>query len=216
MPVLVFVPPPLAHPAVGVSAALSWFPCPRLPVRHFRWSALSISSLWLSFRWAPHACCVACACDPAASASPPSPCLFARAFGDVPSQGAGRAVPGGPCPSPFPDPVPCSACLVCGGGGPVSVSPWRAFGRVPLGAGSVWPGQPVVLGGWVWGMGWCPFAGAGPAAAPPAGSCWARLPCAASGGVAASCYRQGGAWGVGGGGSRVAETPRLPAWRCAA
>ena len=40
----------------------------------------------------------------------PSPCLIARALRETSSQGAGRAVPGGSCPSAFPAPVPCSAC----------------------------------------------------------------------------------------------------------
>ena len=50
-----------------------------------------------------------CACAPAASAPFPPPRVgVVRTPGVVPVQGAGRAVPCGPCPSAFPAPVPCA------------------------------------------------------------------------------------------------------------
>ena len=49
----------------------------------------------------------------------------------VPVQGAGKAVPGGSCPSTFPALMPCFACLVCGGVSPVPASPSLAPGRSP-------------------------------------------------------------------------------------
>ena len=69
-----------------------------------------------------------CAPVPAACALPPLVGVT-RALCAVPLQRAGRAVPGGPCPSAFPAPVPCSACLVLRGeGGPVPASPCLAPG----------------------------------------------------------------------------------------
>ena len=57
--------------------------------------------------WAP-----LCRPRPAACAPPPPLCFgVARALRAVPVQGAGRAVPGGSCPSAFPAAVPCSAYL---------------------------------------------------------------------------------------------------------
>ena len=46
----------------------------------------------------------------------------------VPALGAGRAVPRGPCPSACPAPVPCSVWRAWGGGGPVPVPPYLAWG----------------------------------------------------------------------------------------
>ena len=46
----------------------------------------------------------------------------------VPALGAGRAVPRGPYPSACPAPVPCSVWRAWGGGGPVPVPPYLAWG----------------------------------------------------------------------------------------
>ena len=64
----------------------------------------------------------------------------------VPALGAGRAVPRGPCPSACPAPVPCSVWRAWGGGGPVPVPPYLAWGCVPPG-GRVC-GVHVPGGGW--------------------------------------------------------------------
>ena len=66
-------------------------------------------------------------------ASPLLPLPFARAPREVPLQDAGRAVPGGSCPSVFPARVPCSACCWWGGGGG-GPAPASAF----LFPGGVW------------------------------------------------------------------------------
>ena len=49
----------------------------------------------------------------------------------VPALGACRAVPRRLCPSACPAPVPCSVCRALGGGGPVPVPPYRAWGCAP-------------------------------------------------------------------------------------
>ena len=49
----------------------------------------------------------------------------------VPALGAGRAVPRGPCPSACPAPVPCSVWGPQGGGRPVPVPPYLAWGCAP-------------------------------------------------------------------------------------
>ena len=46
----------------------------------------------------------------------------------VPALGAGRALPRGPCPSACPAPVPCPVSRAWGGGGPVPVRPYPAWG----------------------------------------------------------------------------------------
>ena len=73
----------------------------------------------------PFAC--VCARTPAASAPPPLGGV-ACAPHAVPALGAGRAVPRGPCPSACPAPVPCSVWRAWGGGGPVLVPPYLAWG----------------------------------------------------------------------------------------
>ena len=69
----------------------------------------------------------------------------------VPALGAGRAVPRGPCPSACPAPVPCSVWRALGGGGPVPVPPYLAWG---CGGGSrASPGGvPSTVARGVWGQ----------------------------------------------------------------
>ena len=76
----------------------------------------------------------------------PCPAVFAlrvtRGLRAAPVQGAGRPVPGSPCPSVFPARVPCSACLVWRG---LTWSPclpaWLRVLR-PHGGQPMWPGPP--------------------------------------------------------------------------
>ena len=49
----------------------------------------------------------------------------------VPALDAGRAVPRGPCHSACPAPAPCSVRRACGGGAPVPVPPYLAWGCAP-------------------------------------------------------------------------------------
>ena len=65
----------------------------------------------------------------------------------VPALGAGRAVPRGPCPSACPAPVPCSVWRAWGGGCPVPVPPYLAWGCG--GGGGARGGAPPA---WVWGV----------------------------------------------------------------
>ena len=68
----------------------------------------------------------------------------------VPALGAGRAVPRGPCPSACPAPVPCSVWRAWGGGGPVPVCPYLAWGCCcgwRLRSGAVPPPTARPLGG---------------------------------------------------------------------
>ena len=69
-------------------------------------------------------------CALALQRRPPPPPLggVACAPRAVPALGAGRAVPRGPCPSACPAPVPCSVWRAWGGGGPVPVPPYLAWG----------------------------------------------------------------------------------------
>ena len=76
---------------------------------------------------------------------PPPPLLGGVAYAPraVPALGAGRAVPRGPCPSACPAPVPCSVWRAWGGGGPVPVPPYLAWGcggggRASPGGGAVY------------------------------------------------------------------------------
>ena len=120
--------------------------------------------------------CPPCACSlvlPWRLGPLPPPAFLACALREVALRGADRAVPGCPCPSAFPVRVPCSACLVWGGGWPslrVSLPGLqsRAFGnhlnapnrsgagvpqqsRAFTGVGSLCLGLSV--GGWAGGRG---------------------------------------------------------------
>ena len=104
--------PPCPRVPRGACCGLS---CPgvpslRQPVRH---SMRARFGCPLGPRRVPVAC--VCARAPAAYAPPPPLRVgVARALHAVLVQGAGRAVPGGWCPSAFPAPVPCSASLALG------------------------------------------------------------------------------------------------------
>ena len=98
-----------------------------------------------------------CARAPAASAPPPVGGV-ACAPRVVPGLRAGRAVPRGSCPSACPAPVPCSVWRALGGGGPVPVPPYLAWGCG--GGGRASPG----------GVPWCVRAGRPPGPdCPPSG-----------------------------------------------
>ena len=82
-------------------------PSLRLPVRHSTRSVRSAGSVRLPFGSAPRVRCVCVrSCSRGLRASPPLRLGVARALRAVPVQGAGRAVPGGWCPSAFPAAVP--------------------------------------------------------------------------------------------------------------
>ena len=160
VPGLVLSPPPRVPRGACSPLPLLGVPCPRL-----HWYAIPGGPFVPRAR----SDCLFGACPlpvvwfftraPVVSVSPGLLSLFARPLRAVPSQGAGRAVFGGPCPSAFPYRVPCSSCLALGGrgGGPVPVSPCLASIARPHGAGCVWPGQPVVRMGWAGqGGGWGP------------------------------------------------------------
>ena len=69
----------------------------------------------------------------------------------VPALGASRAVPRGRCPSACPAPVPCSVWRAWGGGGPVPVPPYLAWGCGSGGRAS--PGRrPSTVARGVWGQ----------------------------------------------------------------
>ena len=90
-------------------------PSLRLPVRHSMRFVRSEGSVRLPFGSAPRVPCVCVrSCFPDVR-PPPPPVGVARTLRAVPLQGAGRALPGGSCPSAFPAPVPCSAYLALGG-----------------------------------------------------------------------------------------------------
>ena len=153
-----FSPPPPASPfrraplvrvadcPVWVSLALAcWYAIPRgLCVPRARSGCPS------SARRVPVDCVGALALPRCA---PPPPLVgVTPALCAVPVQGAGRAVPGDPCPSAFPAQVPCSACLVCvGEGGPVPASPWLALGRTPSPWWAHVAGAALVAFSDVWG-----------------------------------------------------------------
>ena len=88
----------------------------------------------------------------------------------VPALGAGRAVPRGPCPSACPAPVPCSVWRAWGGGGPVSVPPYLAWGCG--GGGRASPGGvPSTVARGLWGQA-LPL----PRLPPHWAGCWGPLP----------------------------------------
>ena len=83
----------------------------------------------------PFACVCARALAVSASFLPPRVGV-ARAACRVLVQGAGRALPRGPCPSAFPASVPCALWLACGRGRPGPVPPVPCFRScAPLRAG---------------------------------------------------------------------------------
>ena len=110
--------PPCPRVPRGAWSGLSrpGVPSLRLPVRHSMRCVRSAGPVWLPFGSAPRVHCVCVrSCSRGVRASPPLRVLVARALHAVPVQGAGRAVPGGSCPSAFPAAVPCSAYLARGG-----------------------------------------------------------------------------------------------------
>ena len=82
--------------------------------------------------------CPLCVCALALSRrphpSPLSPGWCGARTPWVPVLGAGRVVPGGPCPSPCPASVPCTVWVAWGGGGPVPFPPtWLGAAHSPRG-----------------------------------------------------------------------------------
>ena len=117
----------------GLCVLRAWYSCPS--------GARRVPVLW------------PCARASAVSASPPAPFPHARTRREVPWQGAGTPVPGGPCPSAFPDRIPCPPCFVLGGFARSTCLPaWLPVACLDGGV-SVWPAQPVVRGGLVQGGG---------------------------------------------------------------
>ena len=122
-------------------------------------------SVWLPFGSSPGVRCVCVrSCSNGVRVSPPLRVGVARALRAVPVQGAGRAFPGGLCPSAYPATVPCSPYLARRGVA-WSPRPLALFGvtRPPAGRPSffVLPFRAVGaargrLGGtpfaWVWGV----------------------------------------------------------------
>ena len=95
---------------------------------------------------------LSCVCARALAVSAPPPPLAGVACAPrvVPALGAGRAVPRGPCPSACPAPVPCSVWRAWGGGVPVPVPPYLAWGCG--GGGRASPGGvPSTVARGVWG-----------------------------------------------------------------
>ena len=79
-------------------------------------SVRSAGQVRLPFGSAPRVRCVCLrSCSRSVCAPPPFRVGVARALRAVPVQGAGRAVPGGSCPSAFPAAVPCDPYLAFGG-----------------------------------------------------------------------------------------------------
>ena len=106
--------PPCSRVPRGACCGLSCRGVPSLrpPVRHSIRSVRSAGSVWLPSGSAPRVRWVwVRSCFRGVRASPPLRVGVARALRVVPVQGAGRAVPGGSCPSAFPAAVPCSAYL---------------------------------------------------------------------------------------------------------
>ena len=92
-----------------------------------------------------------CALAPPRRPPPPPPGGVACAPRVVQALGAGRAVPRGPCPSACPAPVPCCVWRALGGGGPVPVPPYLAWGCG--GGGRASPGGvPSTIARGVWGQ----------------------------------------------------------------
>ena len=152
----------------GVCCGLSrpGVPSLRLPVRHSMWSVRSPGSVRLPLGSAPRVRWVwVRSCSRGPHASPPPRVDVARALRAVLVQGAGRAVPGGLCPSAFPAPVPCPAYLALGGW-PGPFVPLPALGSLsPLRAGLPWRAGFARCGGgsrasggggatlaWIWGV----------------------------------------------------------------
>ena len=167
---LVFPSPPLSpyvpsgHRGVCGGLFRPGVPCPRPLVRHSMWSACSAVSSGNPFGSRPVSVVCPCALAPAPLAPPP-PFPVTRAPCEVPSQGAGRAVPCGSCPSAFPARVPCSVLPVGGRGGvggPAPVPPSLFLLSVhgsPSMGGDVHRGSGPVAraAGWPgWGAGWSP------------------------------------------------------------
>ena len=136
VPVFVSSPVPPSRPA---------FPAVRVAGRPVqvsltlaRWYAISCG---LCVPRAPSGCPsrngrmpLACVCAGALAASAPFPppwVAVACAPRLVPVQGAGRALPCGPCPSAFPASVPCPICCLWGGCGLVPFPLCLAWGRLP-------------------------------------------------------------------------------------
>ena len=160
--------PPFPRAPCGACCGLSrpGVPSFRLPVRHSMRYLRSAVWVWLRFGSAPRVCCV-CVRLCSRSVRPPPPVGVARAPRVVPVRGAGRAVPGGLCPSAFPAPVPCSTFLARGGW-PGPFVPLPGSGSLaPLWAGLCVRGGPA-LGGRGGGRarGW------GPACVPPPLGAW--------------------------------------------
>ena len=110
--------PPCPRVPRGACCGLSHLGVPplRLPVRHSMRSVRSAGSVRLPFGSAPHVRWVwVRSCSRGVRAPPALRIGAARTLRVVPLQGAGRAVPGGLCPSAFPVAVPCSAFLARGG-----------------------------------------------------------------------------------------------------
>ena len=147
VPVLVSLPCPPPRPHVPRAAcdgsSRPGFPYACPPVRHSMRSVRPAGSVRLSFCFprVPFAC--VCARAPAASAPFPPPGVgVARVPRVVPVQGAGRAVPCGPCPSASPASVLCVVWLALGGGAFHALSPRTLFRVVcALVGGSVRPGR---------------------------------------------------------------------------
>ena len=130
-----------------LASCLFRFPLPAPRVPRCVWRAVPSGSPLPSLAGTPfHAVCAFCALGPVALPVVPacpfrvcalalSRCPFPPPLGGVacascvvPALGAGRAVSRGPCPSACPAPVPCSVWRAWGGGGPVLVPPYLAWG----------------------------------------------------------------------------------------
>ena len=116
--------PPRVSRAVCGGPSRPGVPYPRSLVRHSMRSVRSAGSVGLPFRFSPRVLCVCVrSCSRGPRAPPPLRVGVARARRAVPTLGAGRAVPRGPCPSVCPASVPCSVWLAWGG---------AAWSRFPL------------------------------------------------------------------------------------
>ena len=107
-------PPRVSCAVCGGSSCLG-VPYPRSLVRHSMRSVRSEGSVRLPFRFSPRVLCVCVRSRSRGIRTPPPPWVgVARAPRAVLVQGAGRAVPLGPCPSACPTLVPCSVWLAWG------------------------------------------------------------------------------------------------------
>ena len=86
-----------------------------LPVRSSMGSVRSAGSVWSPLTSAPRVCRVWVRSCSRGVRAPPARVRVARALRAILVQDAGRAVPGGSCPSAFPAPVPCPAYFAPGG-----------------------------------------------------------------------------------------------------